>query len=147
MPRNNNPDYHYKRNGLYVSLYSSAKTGMHSRCVVSPKFVKLLYEIENGSFDIDLWDKLSQNEKNFMYDINRKCKINNKPLEMEHLNETNKLMSRLKLLDGSLMAGNYSKELLNEIDELTDELYSRHQLTAIMRTLFKKKINKIREQI
>lgn len=147
MARNPNPTYTYNKNGLYVSIKSSGSTGMHSRCIVSPSFIKLLYEIESNKFDADLWDKLSQNEKNFMYDINRKCKINNKPLEMEHLNETNKLMNRLKLLDGSLMAGNYSKELLNEIDELTDELYSRHQLTAMMRTIFKKKINKIREQI
>lgn len=145
MRRNNNPDYRYKRNGLYVSLYSSAKTGLHSRCIVSPSFIKLLYEIENDKFDVDLWDKLSQNEKNFLYDLNRKCKINNRVLEMEHLDETNKLMNRMKILDGSLAAGNYSKELLNEMSELIDELHSRHQLTAYMKTMFKKKINKFIE--
>lgn len=147
MPRNNNPEYHYKKNGLYVALYSSAKTGMHSRCIVSPPFIELLYELEDNKFDSNLWDKLSQNEKNFMYDINRKCKINNKKLELEHLNETQKLMSRLKLLDGAIDIGNISNELLNEILELTNELYTRHQITALMKTLFKKKVNKLRNEL
>lgn len=144
MARNSNPTYRYTKNGLYITIKSTASTGMHSRCIVSPAFVKLLYEIENKKFDVDLWDKLSQNEKNFLYDLNQKCKINNKDLEMEHLNETNKLMNRMKLLDGELGAGNYSNELIKELLELIDELHSRHQLTALMKTLLKKKISKIK---
>ncbi len=147
MVRNNNPDYRYKRNGLYMSIYSSAKSGLHSRCIVSPSFVKLLDEIENGKFDSTLWDKLNQNEKNFIFDINKKCKINNKDLEMEHLNETHKLMTRMKLLDGELTAGNISKELLNEMNDIINELHSRHQLTSLMKTLFKKKITKLKDEL
>ena len=38
--------------------------------------------------------------------------------------------------------GNISNELLDEILEVTNELFSRHQITALMKTLFKKKQQK-----
>jgi hypothetical protein len=94
-------------------------------------------KLENAEFDPDLWKKLSQMERNFLYNLNSKT-IKNDVLEMQHLEEASNSMNRLKLLEGSLAAGNCSKELLEEMRTLVNDLYSRHQMSTSMRTMLKK---------
>lgn len=153
--------FKYVRDGLFVYMRSSRMKPLHSKLLVSPAFVDLLLDIDppirktksiiygegvnikdKGTFDLKKWDELSQTEKNFLYDINQKCNINNKDLEIEFLRETEPYIDRLRILDGELTAGNISDKLLRELNNLIDDLYLRHQITAMHRTNYKKKIGK-----
>ena len=143
--KNKYPTYHYKRNGLCINIYSNSKsTGLKKRLIVSPEFVQLLDKIESNEkqFDEALWRQLSQVEKNFIYEINQDCKIFNKELEMEHLKESNKLMDRLKLLEGSIMAGNAGDLVKKEFVEILDQLVERRQLTKFITSKMKSVIQR-----
>jgi hypothetical protein len=78
-------------------------------------------------------DNLSQIERNFVYELNR-------DLEFQHLNECNRPMNRLRILDGELLAGNISKGLIHEFKELVDELFQRHQISCPLKCNEKKQI-------
>ncbi len=75
-----------------------------------------------------------------MYLLNQKI-YKNRDIEFQYLNDCHRLMNRLRILDGSLIAGNISKELLNEFRSLIDELHDRHQISGHMRAVMKKKAN------
>lgn len=136
--------FHYKRTGLCVNIiYSNAKrTGLKKRLIVSPDFIALLDKIENNEFEQSLWDKLSQVEKNFIYEINEDCKIKNKQLEMEHLKESQRLMDRLKLLEGAVLAGNSGDLVKKEFIEILDELGNRKQLPKSLIVRMKSAVQK-----
>ena len=115
----------YRRQGLLITLRNDAGK-IRSKCIVSPHFVNLLLELEKNKWDPQLWDNLSQIERNFMYELNQKC-LKNRDVEFQHLNDCNRPMNRLRILDGELLAGNISKGLIKEFKELVDELFQRHQ--------------------
>ncbi len=140
MTKRGHATYYYKNNGLQYQLMSSSVHNpkrLYSSCAVTPNFIRLMKKLENAEFDPDLWKKLSQMERNFLYNLNSKT-IKNDALEMQHLEEATNSMNRLKLLEGSLAAGNCSKELLEEMRTLVNDLYSRHQMSTSMRTMLKK---------
>lgn len=74
----------YKRQGLLITLRNDAGK-IRSKCIVSPHFVNLLLELEKNKWDPQLWDNLSQIERNFMYELNQKC-LKNRDVEFQHLN-------------------------------------------------------------
>lgn len=121
----------YVKKGLSVHIYRNGdvKRGFKQRMIGSPAMIQVLNSIEENGFDADAWNLLNQREKNFMYQLNHKCNVKSKLLDKAHLQECNSFIERLRLLEGSLEAGNHSEKIINEILEILDELTSRHQLT------------------
>ena len=130
----------YRRTGLRVAIHANTSRDkkLISSCIVSPHFVELLLKLEKDEYDATLWDYLSQTERNFMYLLNQKI-FKNRDITFQHLNDCHRLMNRLRILDGSLIAGNILKELLNEFRSLIDELHDGHQISGQMRAVMKKK--------
>ena len=133
----------YRRQGLLITLRNDAGK-IRSKCIVSPHFVNLLLELEKNKWDPQLWDNLSQIERNFMYELNQKC-LKNRDVEFQHLNDCNRPMNRLRILDGELLAGNISKGLIKEFKELVDELFQRHQISGPLKNVMKKKADHIEQ--
>jgi hypothetical protein len=69
----------------------------------------------------------------------------NRDVEFQHLNDCNRPMNRLRILDGELLAGNISKGLIKEFKELVDELLQRHQISGPLKNVIKKKADHIEQ--
>lgn len=143
---NNNTRYYFKKKGLQVFIYSKKTNQQKARIVSSPDFIQLLNIIANdaNNFDLDLWNNLTQREKNFMYKITDLCGIESKQLEINHLKESQNLINRLKLLEGSMEAGNYGDNIINESIQIIKELIDRNQISNVVGSKMISKINNLK---
>jgi hypothetical protein len=142
---NNNMRYHYKKRGLQIIIYSNKNKNQKSRMIVSPDFIELLNIItdDKNNFNYDLWNNLTQEEKNFMFKIDELCipeNEKNRKLELVHLKESQSLVNRLKLLEGTMHAGNTGDKVINESINIIQELMNRNQISNVVGS---KMINKI----
>lgn len=143
---NKEPKFKFSKKGFQVFIYSKKNNSQKARIIASPEFVELLNMITNdkNEFDYGLWNKLNQMEKNFMYKIDQLCipeEQKNIKLENAHLKDSQNLINRLKLLEGTIQAGNDGKMVLEEAIEIIKELVNRHQISQLVGT---KMINKLK---
>lgn len=141
-------NYYYTKKGLQVFLYNCKTDNQKARLIATPEFIELLNIITDKSnpnnFDYDLWDKLTQEEKNFLYKIDQLCIPDNEKnlkLEMAHLKESKDLITRLKLLEGMISAGNIGDNVASETIDIIKELNNRNQISGLVSS---KMINKIK---
>ena len=72
LTNNKELKFKYSKRGLQVFIYSKKNNAQKCRIIASPEFIELLNIItsDKNNFDYELWGKLSQMEKNFMYKFN-----------------------------------------------------------------------------
>jgi hypothetical protein len=98
--------------------------------IVSPDCIELWYVIQELHFELELWQNLSQEEKNWLTELTQKLKIENKKLNNQQNKECSKLVERLQLLEGGMHAGNDAPELKKEFLTILDELKKRRALES-----------------
>jgi hypothetical protein len=145
---NKDTKYYFKKKGLQIFIYSKKSNQQKCRLIASPDFVELLTLVvdDKNNFNYDLWNKLSQTEKNFMYKISELCfndDQKNKLLEVQHLKETQNLLNRLKLLEGSMAAGNYGDNIIKETINIIEDLVDRNVLTKLVGSKMINQVKKI----
>jgi hypothetical protein len=146
LTNNKELKFKYSKRGLQVFIYSKKNNAQKCRIIASPEFIELLNIITNdkNEFDYNLWSKLSQMEKNFMYKLDQLCipeEQKNIKFENAHLKDSQNLINRLKLLEGTMGAGNDGTQVINESIEIINELVDRHQITKLVGTKMINKLN------
>lgn len=145
LTNNKELKFKFSKRGLQVFIYSKKNNAQKCRIIASPEFIELLNIIikDKNNFDYELWGKLSQMEKNFMYKLDQLCipeEQKNIKLENAHLKDSQNLINRLKLLEGTMGAGNDGKQVLDESINIINELVDRHQITKIVGTKMTNKL-------
>lgn len=133
--------YKIKIQGCIVSLMTeNSKTAIIKRLLVNPAWIDLWHIVNEGEFDLQLWNKLSLKEKNYMIFLANKMKIDNKQLHSANNNEASTSIERLKLIEGSILAGNINKELIDEAFNIIDDLSERSMLYTRTANQLKKRL-------
>lgn len=133
--------------GCVVSLMSK-NSGLNvlKRLLVNPAWVDLWFKVKENDFDLMLWNKLSQREKSFMMLLVSKLGIDNAQLNSANNHESENDIERLKLLEGSILAGNLNSEILKESTEIIDRLADKQMLHRQTASSLKKRFKHAYEQ-
>lgn len=141
-------DYYIKIQGCVVSLMSkNSKANVLRRLLVKPVWIELWHLITEDKFDMAKWSQLSPIEKNFMMLLAQKLNIQSRELHSANNNEAAGEIERLKVLEGSILAGNMNKDILNEAITIIDDLADRSMLYRRTANSLKKRFNKAYEQV
>lgn len=134
-------EYYIKIQGCVVTLHSkNSGANVLKRLLVNPVFIDLWHEVTENEFDIHKWNKLNNTEKNYMVMLARKLNVDNKKLESANNNEATNKIERLKLLEGGILAGNMSQDIVTEALNIIDELADRQMLYRRTANALKKRI-------
>jgi hypothetical protein len=138
-----------KINGCYVSIYRIYRTQpvlLHRR-VVEPAFIQLYYKLSELDFDMDLYNELSDENKDYLSFVFHSIHphLENKRLEIETAKKSRKLQERLVLLEGMIMSGNINIELVNELNEILDKLIKSSQIPAKQGARMKNRVKRTYE--
>ena len=140
------PQYYIQIHGCVVSLKSKgSRSCVLRRLLVQPLFIELWNLITENDFDHTKWSRLTQIEKEFMVMLTHKLSINNRQLQSANNNESAGSIERLKLLEGSISAGNLNKDILTEAHTIIDDLANRSMLHKRTANALKKRLAKAYE--
>lgn len=140
------PQYYIQIHGCVVSLKSKgSRSCVLRRLLVQPMFIELWNLITDNDFDHSRWMRLTQTEKEFMMMLTHKLQISNRQLESANNNESAANIERLKLLEGSIAAGNLNQEILTEAHTIIDDLANRSMLHKRTANALKKRLAKAYE--
>lgn len=116
--------------GLLVKFYSSTYN-LAKKMIVKPEFIKLYYKISDGEpFDLDLWDQLSQPEKNFLFRIISKAKPTlERDVGDRHRKEAKTFFNKLYVNENQIRIGNNSPQIFAEISDAIQALIDRHLIS------------------
>jgi len=141
-------EYYIKIQGCVVTLHSkNSGANVLKRLLVNPTFIDLWYEVTENEFDIHKWNKLNNTEKNYMVMLARKLNVDNKKLESANNNEATNKIERLKLLEGGILAGNMSPDIVTEALNIIDELADRQMLYRRTANALKKRIQSASQNV
>ena len=115
---------HVSIRGSMATIYRKYRnnTVIDKRMAVDSDWIRLWYAINEGNWDVHMWDHLSQKERAFLVRCTRAVKIESKQLEIAHAIDQKRDMDRLATLEGEVGAGNLSEQLVREYNEIVDEL-------------------------
>lgn len=134
------PQYYIQIHGCVVSLKSKgSRACVLRRLLVQPLFIELWNLVSEGQFDHSKWVRLTQTEKDFMMMLMHKLKLENRQLASANNNESAANIERLKLLEGSIAAGNLNQDILTEAHTIIDDLASKSMLHKRTANALKKK--------
>ena len=138
-----------KINGCYVSIYRTHRNQpvlLHRR-VVEPAFIQLWYKLSELDFDMDLYNQLSDENKDYLSLCFHTIypHLENKQLEIETAKKSRKLQERLVLLEGIIVAGNVNIELINELNEILDKLVKSSQIPVKQGARMKNRVRRTYE--
>lgn len=133
--------YTIQQQGPFIRIYQKKK--LIKKRIVSAKFIKLWYLLLENRFDSELYDELEENDKLFfieLYTCYQKNEGEQKSsFESFRVKLAQPFIEKLKMLEGSIMAGNMSKELLNDYEDVLDKLKKHNYMTNRQATtLFKR---------
>lgn len=112
------------------------------RKVVSPSFISLWNDVENGDFDETLWADLEDQEKDLMGSIANLSNTRNHKLNVALSRYSKHTFDRLKLIEGAVKAGNMNKALVEEYIGIIDKLCESRQIAPISGGRMKAKIKR-----
>lgn len=133
--------YTIQQQGPFIRIYQKKK--LIKKRIVSAKFIKLWYLLLENRFDSELYDELEENDKLFfieLYTCYQKNEGEQKSsFESFRVKLAQPFIGKLKILEGSIMAGNMNKELLNDYEDVLDKLKKYNYMTNRQATtLFKR---------
>lgn len=97
-------------------------TVLYKRMFVSPEFVQLFYKLHDGQFDENLYNILSDVEKQLLASSLNYLNIDNKEFNIALSKNMRKYYDQYKLIEAEIAAGNLSKELHDRFSSLVDIL-------------------------
>lgn len=134
--------YTIQQQGPFIRIYQKRK--LIKKRIVSAKFIKLWYLLLENRFDSELYDELEENDKLFfieLYTCYQKNEGEQKSsFESFRVKLAQPLIEKLKMLEGSIMAGNMNKELLNDYEDVLDKLKKHNYMTNRQATTLLKRL-------
>ena len=134
--------YTIQQQGPFIRIYQKKK--LIKKRIVSAKFVKLWYLLLENRFDSELYDELEENDKLFfieLYTCYQKNEGEQKSsFESFRVKLAQPFIGKLKILEGSIMAGNMNKELLNDYEDVLDKLKEHNYMTNRQATTLLKRL-------
>lgn len=133
--------YTIQQQGPFIRIYQKKK--LIKKRIVSAKFIKLWYLLLENRFDSELYDELEENDKLFfieLYTCYQKNEGEQKSsFESFRVKLAQPFIEKLKMLEGSIMAGNMSQQLLDDYEDVLDKLKKHNYMTNRQATtLFKR---------
>lgn len=139
-----------KINGVHIGLYRShtSKPVLFQRRIVESAWIELWFKATENEWDEQLWDQISDNNKDFFsLCFHITDQKNNKFLEIAISKKFKKIQERLVLLEGLILAGNISVEIMDEINNILDLLVNSHQLPQKQASRMKARIKRTYNEI
>ncbi len=134
--------YTIQQQGPFIRIYQKKK--LIKKRIVSAKFIKLWYLLLENRFDSELYDELEENDKLFfieLYTCYQKNEGEQKSsFESFRVKLAKPFIEKLKILEGSIMAGNMNKELLNDYEDVLDKLKKHNYMTNRQATTLLKRL-------
>lgn len=134
--------YTIQQQGPFIRIYQKKK--LIKKRIVSAKFIKLWYLLLENRFDSELYDELEENDKLFfieLYICYQKNEGEQKSsFESFRVKLAQPFIEKLKMLEGSIMAGNMNKELLNDYEDVLDKLKKHNYMTNRQATTLLKRL-------
>lgn len=134
--------YTIQQQGPFIRIYQKKK--LIKKRIVSAKFIKLWYLLLENRFDSELYDELEENDKLFfieLYTCYQKNEGEQKSsFESFRVKLAQPFIEKLKMLEGSIMAGNMNKELLNDYEDVLDKLKKHNYMTNRQATTLLKRL-------
>lgn len=119
-----------KFNGLHACVCSPHARRYLKSMLVSHAFVDLWHVIEQDkSFDKTLFDRLDEQERDFMRYCLNKCKLTSRGFDSAYNAILDKHVHRLKMLQGALVIGNDNASIIPEMNSILDLLYEKGVFT------------------
>jgi hypothetical protein len=131
--------------GLAAYLYAERdgyQTHTYKRKLVSPEWINLWYLISAGEFDQSLYISLNQIDKDFLAYCVHQTGIHNSDFEIALARDYRNTLERMRVLEGSIKAGNVNPEIAKEFNEIIDRLVSSWQISSKMGTSLKSSMNR-----
>jgi hypothetical protein len=132
--------------GLYVKIFMTKSDGsrgmLHKSRLVSPEFIELWFKVHDGDFDLNMWQSLSQKDKNFFTYCVHQAGIENQKLEIALAHSTRDFFERMKILEMSIVAGNLNADIVREFNKIIDMLAESAQISKTYATKQKNKMKR-----
>lgn len=103
-------------------LHGKRNDKLYRRLFVSPEFVSLYYKLSDGEFDDNMFDALSKLEKHMLSTAANFTNINVRGLNIAISKLMRDSFTRLKVIEGAILAGNLNHELVNEYIAILREM-------------------------
>lgn len=147
--------FFYAIHGSVFSLYKEKKHKRTDRELIKRKFVEsafiqLWFKISEGLWDENLWNEISDENKDFMaYSFYKIRKTNeeldfkqNKELDIAVSKKFKNTQKRLNLIEGMIKSGNFNEALVEEFNTIMDNLIATNQIPALQGTRLKKRLER-----
>lgn len=133
--------------GLCVSIFNAipgleGKRTLIVRRIVEPSWIELWFKISNNQFDTNLWENITDSGKSFLAQAVHQSQVHCPDFEVALAKYSKGAFDRLKLLEGSILAGNINQELVNEFCAIMDKLSSAEMIPKIHANKLKKQIQR-----
>lgn len=134
--------YTIQQQGPFIRIYQKKK--LIKKRIVSAKFIKLWYLLLENKFDSELYDELDEIDKLFfieLYTVYQKNEGEQKSsFESFRVKLAQPFIEKLKLLEGSIMAGNMNEQLLKDYEEVLENLKKHNFMTNRQATTLLKRL-------
>jgi hypothetical protein len=147
--------FFYTIHGSVFSLYKEINHKRTNKQLIKRKFVEsafieLWFKLSEGLWDEDLWEQISDENKDFMaYSYYKIRKTNpeldfkeNKGLDIAVSKKFKNTQKRLNLIEGMIKSGNFNEALVEEFNTIMDNLISTNQIPALQGTRLKKRLER-----
>lgn len=101
---------------------------LYKRYIVSPEFIQLWYDIVDDKFNDDLYDRLTETERNVLASSANWLKKDNRQLNVRTARTMRSIFDRFEVIEGAIKAGNLNQQL---VDEYVDKMSLLRKLHAI----------------
>jgi hypothetical protein len=142
-PRRRNGPFFVHFDGLHASLRSENMPRNNRRSMlVSHGFVELLRLIkDDNSFDKDLFNALSEDERDFMKFLFKRCKIDSREFDNAYNKTVSHLVDRLHMLQSAIKIGDDNATLALETRSILDKLYQKNVFSHQFYNQLKRSLN------
>lgn len=89
----------------------------------------LFYVLENGKIDLDIYNKLDTDEKNYFNEISHKAQVETKLGIKYNEEDKRKQIQRFEVLRGQVLAGNNANEIFKELKDLLIQFVENGTIT------------------
>lgn len=147
--------FFYSIHGSVFSLYKTTTKKNLSKILMKRKFVEsafieLWFKITEGLWDEDLWEQISDENKDFMAYCFYKIRATNPELDFKENKWLDVAISkkfkntqrRLNLIEGMIKAGNFNQALVDEFNQIMDSLMESNQIPRVQATRLKKRLER-----
>ena len=134
--------------GLCVYLASKNNLNrdyVHKRKLVSPEWVNVWYLINSGEFDDNLFISLNQIDRDFLAYCVHQTGVHNIEFEKALARNYRSVLERMRVLEGSIKAGNINREIVDEFKQVVDRLIASWQISGRMGNNLKRQIERTYE--